>query len=648
MVRKKVLKRQLWRRRSFFVHFAIVFCCLFPINDRGVRASTSKVKSTKIVSKTSQKNSRNLKQKKVIRGGRVPIKKQKIRHSKLLNATGLYKRAVQYFNAGRYPEAIQYAAAAQRRSAGSALPTTIMARSYYRLGMTPRSAKLFLSIPLTELPKDAALEYLLAMFATRRYADVVRSFRFIPDNHPYRDVAKFYLGSSLLQLKQYQKASFALRSARKLPVSLKVERRQLLASIKDMRTNEARGQFAETPQYFYSPQVSLPPPMPGAGPGPILPGGVPKEDEPSKKSPPNQGFMSLVNPKVSYNTNTTRDDFNGYNLKQTDTQGLNFSVDLGLKYLGEPRSFGGQPSLDLVVTPSFGSSDSKTSTSKLTADSDNPSNVQNESSRTESKSSTDTINFSAVGMLPISDPLDLKLGFAQAEKTVKSTAKTESSSTTLTGKLSGDFDLLDFSLEHTINSGRTKGSDSKSEVATSTVSAAFTGETSTTSVQAVMKTNNPVSGGIKGETNFELSWARPLGDYSFELSAAKKDLSREPLSAANIALSETLFKAELGYSLDVGVSLTLTGGMSQLDKMPILKDSSISEGPDEIFATGDAKKFSIAIKYAPVGFASAGISYEYTSRNLTVGDENFKLKLLKDNWSQKTVSAVNLGVSYSF
>lgn len=568
---------------------------------------------------------------------------------KRLTASGLYDKAREYFAAGRYKEAIQYAAAAQRRTSASKLPTVLVARSYYRLGRVARAAKLLQTVPLNEIPKEGAIEYLLTMFAAGRYADVIRSFPIIPDNHPYRDVAKFYLGSSFLQLKLYQKASVALRSAKKIPASLKVERRQLLSFIKDMRAAESRGQFAGTPQYYTYGQGSyLPPPVDVEGPAPILPGGVPGKAPSAKPAPPKQGLMFLVTPRFTLDYKSTRDDFNGYDLSQKDEQTPTYAVDLGLKYLGTPRSFGGQPSLDLVLKPSMAMPEARTTTSKLTADAENPSTVQNVTTRSESKSDVIEQNISLVGLFPVSEPIDVRAGFLQVEKSVKSASNSATSTTQFSGKVSGDYDPLDFGLEHVVSSSRTKGSNGKSDTSTSTLSISFSGDESTTSLVASLTANKPSNKGIKGGTNIEVSWSRPLGDFSLELSAAKNDSSRDPLTAENTVLSQATIKGELGYSLGVGLTITLTGSLAQIAQMPILKDDTIAEGPDEVFATGVNKQGLILVKYAPVSFASASVSYDYNDRTLDVSDPNFKLKMLKKNWSQKTITAINLGLNYTF
>lgn len=568
--------------------------------------------------------------------------------SKKLTASGLYERAKDYFAAGRYAEAIQYAAAAQRRTSASRLPTILMCRSYYRLGNISRAAKLFRSVPLAEIPSEAAFEYLLTMFAAGRYTDVIKAYSIVPDNHPYRDVAKFYLGSSFLQLKLYQKASAALRSAKKLPISLRSERRQLLSYIKDYRQAEAQGQFVQTPQYYNFGQTSyLPPPVEALPYTPVLPGGVPGKAPPPKPAPPKEGFSYRLTPRFSLANKSTKDDYNGYDLRQKVESNLSLAVDLGLKYLGAPRSFGAQPSLDLVFTPLIGAPEERTTTSKLTADTSNPSNVQNITTRSESKSDVLEQNLSLVGMFPLNDPLDASASFSHQSKTVKSEKNTESKNSTYGAKLSGDFDALDFSIEHSLSSTAPVGQKQQSS-GTSKLGASYNAEESTASFSATMTSNSPSNKGIKEGLNLELSWERPFGDFSFEIAGIQSDLSREALSAENQILSQTTLKTEVGYSLGVGLTVTLTGSLSQLAKIPILKDDTITDGPDEVLGSGTSKQLVILVKYAPVSFASASLSYDTTERELKVSNENFKLKMLKSMWSQRTVTAVNLGLNYSF
>lgn len=567
---------------------------------------------------------------------------------KKLTASGLYQKAREYFQAGRYKEAIQYAAAAQRRTSSSKLPTALVAQSYYRLGNVARAAKLFLSLQTQEIPRDAAVDYLFTMFAVKRYSEVTRVYPLIPDNHPYRDIARFYLGSSFIQLRQYSKASKALRAAKRIPAELKSERRKLLSYIRQQQQIEREGIFENTPQYYGQwPMVSLPPPVEAAPIPSALPGGVPAKPTAPKPSPPKAGFVLLVAPSLSLGIRSVREDNNGYLLKQTDSQSPTIAFNLGLKYLGEPRSFGGQPSIDFGFKPSISNSESKTSTSKLTASEDDPTNVQNVATRTESKSEKTIQDFSISGLLPLSEPVDIGVNFGLVNTESKAPAKSISTKTSYGINVTGDFDFVDFSAGQSIAATEVKGVEGKSEEAITKVALTFAREDYTTSL-SLSSTNLKPAIGVKAVTDIDLSWSKEFGDFGLELAASKTDRQRLPLTAEKTILSQTDFSGEVSYSIGAGLSASLTGIMTQIGGMPILKDETISEGPDEVLASGDAKQFVALIKYAPASFASASVVYDYTDRVLKVSDSNFKMKLLKNTWSQLTSTSINLNLSYSF
>jgi hypothetical protein len=626
----------LTRRFTFFA--ILCFSCpeiVFANNkDRQVKSAGRNEKASQVSKSPVRGSSRNT---------------AKPSLDKKLTASGLYQKAKEYFNAGKFAEAIQYAAAAQRRTTASRLPTVVMAQSYYRLGNSARAAKLFRSVPLSELPRDAAVDYLFAMASVKRYADVVRVYRLIPPDHPYRDVARYYLGVSYLELKLYEKAGVALRSAKKIPASLKATRRQLLSQLRSLRQQRFQGPVSGGPNYYVIQSAPvIPPPSEVIQPAPLLPGGVPSKKPPPKEEPPKSGVLFVLIPSGEYGVNSTSKDFNGYNRTQSDSVTLNVGMDLGLKYLGEPRSFGGQPELELGFNPSQSSTDTRTSSSKLVASEDDPSNVQNQATRSDSKSERTKMAFSLAGLIPITEAVDVSASYDLANTTRKSTSKSESTDETFGGKISADFDAVDLTLNHSVSSSKTKGSSSKSGSATSKISLSHAGDLVTTSFTGSLLTNDPVSSGIKSQTDLELSFARELGDFDLDLGLAKVEKERLPLTAASTSLSETSIKGELTYSLDIGLSISLAASAIQIDSLPVAKDTTIVDGPDEVLASGSGLNYVLKVKYSPVSFVSASASYDYSDRALKVGNPDFKLKMLKENWSQISTYSMSISASYSF
>ena len=238
-----------------------------------------------------------------------------------------YAKARVYFESGYYPQAIQYAAADLRKNPARKASAVIMAQSYYRMGRVNRSAKLFSKIPFEELPPDAALDYTLAMFSAKNFKAASTGWQKVPEDHPYKDVAKFYSGIAYMQLKQYLKASQLLRSARKLPANLKSERRQLIDKVDALMESERSGRFSQEQTYAYQakPRFIAPPPLlqpPTSPVQPGAPGAPPAKPQADKKSdkpaPPASGFSFTATPTFTYESVNDSVDRNGYSLTQIE------------------------------------------------------------------------------------------------------------------------------------------------------------------------------------------------------------------------------------------------------------------------------------------------------------------------------------------
>jgi tetratricopeptide (TPR) repeat protein len=636
---------------------AIIGICLFPtmlIGATGTKVSASKTRVVKNSNAATRKPSQSIKRAPL---GQTPSRpaRSNSKETKKLSARDLYLKARDFFAAGRYPEAIQYAAAAQRRIQTSNAPTVLVAQSYYRIGNVARAAKLFLSMPLSDIPREAAVDYELTMFAARRYKEVIKGFALVPESHPYKDIIRFYVGVSYMQFRLYQKAQVALRNSRKLTASLRVQRRQILSEINQIIDRERRGLSEQAQAYSYqTQQIYVPPPpeIPMA-PKPILPGGVPGAAAPKPTPPPapKSGVSGSAKTVLGAQGKLKRRDFHGRNLEQTDESSYSASLGLSLKYLGAPRSFGAQPSIDANFTPSYANTDSKTSSSALQANTQDTDNVQNLSTRSEPASYKIDQTYGISGTYPFSDPIDIGGGYSVENTLSRSSKKSESSVTTQNLSLKGDFDAFDLDAGWKSEVSADKSAPSaKSESTTTTLGLTRNGENSTVSLGLTMLANNQpaLTSGIKSSMDLDLSWLRNMDDFSVSLSANKSDKIREPLSAAKTVLNQMSLKLEGSYSMSFGLSATASGTFYQLSNLVVLNGGAVTDGPDEVMASGDAKQVKVSVKVSPVSFASASISYDYTDRALSVGDPNFKLKMMKENWSQDTVSTINLSFNYSF
>jgi tetratricopeptide (TPR) repeat protein len=649
--------------RQFLGKWLIVAAVFLAYSQIGLGAQNSKansslVKTPKIQSKALPRQNKASKQVNVSPQPQAKTSIKPQAQPQTLTGTGLYLKAREYFAAGRYADAIKYAAAAQRRTPNSKLPSVLVAQSYYRLGITARAAKLFSQISPSDLPKEAVIDYILTMFAARYYREVIKAYPLVPDAHPYKDVVRFYTGVSLMQFKLYQKAQYFLRNARKIPASLKSQRRRLLSEIDDITAQERQGLFDQPQQYNYqSQQYYLPPPaqIPEA-PQPILPGAVPGAAQPAVTSPPPPaGPSTAYSAKTSFgwNQNTIKKDYNGYRQEQSNEQIPSASVALGLKYLGKPRSFGGQPSFDLSLAPSYTHNESVTNSSSLIADAADPTAVQNVVTRTEKMTYGLANIYGVSGLYPVNDPVDVSAGYSEKHVYDKANLKNDAAVATINAKVSAELNSFKLDLSWLNDSSTIKGDSSKSKSTSTLKSSVVRNGENTTTALAVAKIDYAkpaLDGGLKSVMSLDLSWSRNFEDFSLSVAGNKTDRERLELGAGGTTLSEMAGKLEGTYNLSFGVSVLANGTYQTLSNYVVLKPKAATstDTAPEAMANGSAKKFSFTLKVSPASFASFNASYEYIDRGLATDEPTLQRSLLVDHWSEQTTTKIGLILSYSF
>ncbi len=578
-----------------------------------------------------------------------------------LNASQLYLRAREFFAAGRYPEAIQYAAASQRRSPGSKAQTILMAQSYYRLGNVARAAKLFLSINPNELPQEASVDYVLTMFAAGRHREVIKGYGLVPDQHPYKDITRFYAGVSLMNLRLYQKAQMFLRASRRLPANLKSQRRRLLSEIDDILDNERQGVFDQSRAYSYqSQQIYFPPPpvVPVEPSRPVLPGGTPGAPTVAKvpeTAMAKESFTPYAKPSLSYNQTSTKRDYHGYTQDQSDDIRPGASLVLGVKYLGRPRSFGAQPSLDLSATPSYTDISRRGSSSSLQADVSDPTNVRNVTTKTEVSGYSLSQTFGISGLYPVSDPVDLVAGFEKRDdKTKGSIGKASETTSTTSLKLVAEMSLFKMDASYIAAASQDKlDAENNENITTTKLNVTRNGEHTTTSggLTLVSFAKPKLNGSVKSSQSLDISWLRNFDDFSLGVSANKSDKSRDSgaVSLSNkLFLSQTSAKIEGTYNMSFGVSVVASGALYQYGAFVVRNNGRVADGPEEIKGHGTGNQLKLSLKVSPVAFMSLSTSYDYTDRKLSVAETAFEKTMMQDHWSQQTTTTLNLSANYSF
>jgi hypothetical protein len=583
-----------------------------------------------------------------------------------------YRVAEKLFRSGQYGNAIRYAAAHLRKVPGHKPSLVILARSYYRLGKSSLSVSAFSKLEFDDLSADALVEFTLAAFAAKKYKVSAVLWQRVPENHVYKDISKFYAGVSYLNLRQYPKASSLLRSAKKLPASLKADRRRLLDEVDALMESERGGLFApERPFVYqsqsrtYAPQIYTPPSYPPSpqSPTPSAPGqpSPPSSQKEAASPPPSEGFMATATPTFAYEITSQSIDRNGYVLEQRDSRKPSVALPISIKYAARPRPFGGQSSFTLNITPGYDDTETTSASSELLAAEDTPDVVQNQVTMSAGHFYNQTLNVSAELFFPVSEPLDLILGYRSDHQYIDASQKKEISKEGPSIKVAGEGDLIkmdvSFSSIETQNKANAELEKPTKLDSTNTIVGSLTrnGDSSVVKIEGSSAEVASLSkSGLKATTNGKINWDKSIGDFGLGIGGlytSRTTYAESILSPdGQTARGEQGGSATLKWSLDFG--LTLTGGVTYI----MFTDLDYSTGADETFevfpSNGTATTYSL-LASAPIFGSYGGVeaSYRYIDRVISPPDEasdETKAAILKKFWSQVTTTSVKLTLKYPF
>ena len=118
--------------------------------------------------------------------------------------------------------------------------------------------------------------------------------------------------------------------------------------------------------------------------------------------------------------------------------------------------------------------------------------------------------------------------------------------------------------------------------------------------------------------------------------------------AGKTVLNETSAKIEGTLNMSFGVSLVTSGTMYQYANLVVLNGGAVKDGPDEAMANGTGKRLLVTLKVSPVSFVAFSASYDYTDRSLSVGEASLAKKMQTEDWSQQTVTTLNISANSAF
>lgn len=569
-----------------------------------------------------------------------------------------FMKAKSFFDAARYDVAIQFAAADLRQNPGRRASVVLMAQAYYRMGNAARAGKLFSSLKLEEIPPEASIDYALALFASRRYTQAAVAWKIVPQNHPYRDVTVFYGGVSNMFLRQYARASTLLRQARKLPASLKSERRRLLDEAEAVLARSREGLFAQD-QAFSSqplPQYLPPPQMMPAPVGPSAPAGSKPTAAPP---PPVTGFMFSAVPTVTYELSSERLDYNGFAQKQTDFRIPTASMPTSLKYTAAPRSFGGQPYLTVNATPGYSDTERTDTTSALFAPVENPTAVQSSTKRTETHFYSQSLLSSVEALYPVSAPLDILVNYKSDHFYADASLEKDRSVSGPTGKVSieGDRLRLDASYSSLTTDDQANLLLEKplpTHVKTDdTIQVVFTrnGNSSVAKLDVSSVTSQPESkSGLQSALLGKASVDKTFGEFNLGVGGiynSRTTFEKTILTDPAAPRLEQGATANLVWSGTFGIIMTFGLAYTLFDDL----EFKASDEEGTIYpSSGTVTTYSLLASLPIFGtYGGVDFAYRYSDRKITPpegADEAIQLSILTGFWSQRTATSIKFTAKY--
>jgi hypothetical protein len=380
------------------------------------------------------------------------------------------------------------------------------------------------------------------------------------------------------------------------------------------------------------------------------------DKKPEAPPKPKEGANFYFKTSAAYNQTSTKQDYSGFIQKQSDTVTPSASGTIGLKYRGTPRSFGSQPVFDATYSTSYSDTSSRSSSSKLEADSSDPEAVRNVTSRSESTGYQLEQVMGIQGLVPLSEPIDVGAGFEQTDTQgiaggVKGKTSAQKASVQSVIEISSIKADLSYESETTTD---LKSSEKNQDTTTMTGSLSANGDSSTTNFTYIGVENSKpkLNNGIQSSMSLGLSWDKSFDDYGIAASVNQTTKTRDEDAldeSGNQFLQVLNFKIEGTYTTNVGITGTMSYTQFKYDNI-VIRGASAAEGEEtpEAMANGTGNQYKVSIKAAPVSFVSLSVSWEYTNRKLAIGEPTLEKTMVTGIWSTQNKTTLNLGVNYSF
>ncbi len=332
-----------------------------------------------------------------------------------------------------------------------------------------------------------------------------------------------------------------------------------------------------------------------------------------------------------------------------------------LKYLGKPRSFGGQTAFTLNVTPGYEDIEGTLTKSSLTAPSSDPSAVQTTTDEKVNHSFNASLMNGFDILYPVSDAVDVGVGYKDEHIYVDASQKKEKTVSGPNAKAVIDGDLFKFELGFSMYDSANAALESpKVQTATTTYGTITrNGESSVTNLKgAYIQTDAVSKTGEQTRMSADLTWDKNWDDLTLGLLAGyvSKTVYPESVisdSTAGVVMdaARSLISAGGNLKWTLGFGLAMTGSFKHTefsDYDTKISGADATAEPLFIASSGSINAFGLSGAVSIGPYVTAEAAYNYTDRKINPGDEANAQTILKEACSQQTETSMKLGIRYPF
>lgn len=158
---------------------------------------------------------------------------------------GMFEVAQEYYEAGKYPQALQAYDMLLRKYPGHEPAVLQLAKTLYRMDRIKDAYNIFAKVNPQHLDPETAYEYGWSFYTNKGWEGALYGFQRVPKGHALFDLANYYGAICAIKLKKYEDAEDMLEKAVVLPDKLAKSRSLYIKHVQALRLLQQKSALAK-------------------------------------------------------------------------------------------------------------------------------------------------------------------------------------------------------------------------------------------------------------------------------------------------------------------------------------------------------------------------------------------------------------------